>query len=187
MTSSVLFLLDTQVYNTTIVTMAEATTEYYYTDDNNQVVGPHTYAQLMHLRQQGELFDDTMVCEKGASKWVAFGDVMISQSKEKAKAAKEKTPKHANENINTDVNMPDISAILEEADLPLTCRLIRVVCRIVICFHTVGFFAGIGAGIGCLFKHANPGLGAAIGALVGMIVFIPILNKIESNEEDEQE
>lgn len=40
--------------------MVESTTEYYYTDDNNQVVGPHTLAQIKQLRQQGQILPPTL-------------------------------------------------------------------------------------------------------------------------------
>lgn len=73
--------------------------------------------------------------------------------------------------------------LLNLSRLPETCRLVRSVCRLVICTHVVALFCGIGAGVGGLFKHANPGLGAAIGAVAGGIVCAFVLKRLVKNEE----
>lgn len=70
--------------------MIESTTEYYYTDANNQVVGPHTLEQIKQLHQQGQLFNDTQVCKTGETKWLPLADVLSvlanNKRKEQAKA-----------------------------------------------------------------------------------------------------
>lgn len=80
--------------------MIENTTEYYYTDDNNQVVGPYTLAQIRKLRHQGQIFDDTQVCKAGETKWVQLGDVLavLANNKRKEQAMNiKKTPSSSNE------------------------------------------------------------------------------------------
>ncbi len=76
--------------------MLESTTEYYYTDDNNQVVGPHTLEHIKQLRLQGQLFDDTQVCKTGETKWLPLADVLSvlanNKSKEQAKPLHKMTP-----------------------------------------------------------------------------------------------
>lgn len=79
----------------TIDNMIEDTREYYYTDDNNQVDGPHSFVHLMQLRQDGKIFDDTLVCQTGESNWISFGDVLTTEARKKrAEQAKSitKTP-----------------------------------------------------------------------------------------------
>lgn len=65
--------------------MIENTTEYYYTEDGNQVVGPHSFSQIMQLRNLGKISDDTQVCKAGETKWTPFGDVLADVNKKQAK------------------------------------------------------------------------------------------------------
>ena len=76
-------ILDMNKIFYTIGTMIEGTTEYYYTDDNNQVDGPHSFVDLMQLRQDGKIFDDTLVCQTGESNWIPFADVLAAEARKK--------------------------------------------------------------------------------------------------------
>lgn len=160
--------------------------DYFYTDDSNHVNGPHSSEEILQLRDKGVIYDDTPICKKGDTRWLPLGKKLDLLTAETVQAFNR--PNETTENrFNNNADSPSVSTTLELADLPTTCRLIRVVCRLVLCCHIVGILGGIGAGIGSLFKHANPGLGALIGAIAGLIAFVIILNKIENYKEEEDE
>ena len=174
------YLTRHQIYNT-IVTMMDAMAEYYYTDDNNQVKGTYSFEHIMILRQEGKIFDDTQVCKKGESKWLPLGEVIAAHSKARRKAAILEAEEEDDDEEKENLPVPEL---LNLANLPATCRLVRVVCRFVIACHVIALVSGIGAGIGCLFKHANPALGALIGLVAGCVASYIVLKKIEDEQDD---
>ncbi len=164
-----------------MVAMMEGMDEYYYTDDNNQVKGAYSFEHIMILRQEGKIFDDTQVCKKGASGWLPLGEVIAARTKAKRRAARLAAEEDDDDERKENLPVPEL---LNLANLPATCRLVRVVCRFVIACHVIALVSGIGAGIGCLFKHANPALGALIGLAVGFIASYIVLKKIEDEQDD---
>lgn len=70
--------------------MEEEFSEYFYTNGNNQVVGPYSPDQILQLREQGAIFDDTLVCKNGDATWKPlerFLDTLVNEIRnQKAKA-----------------------------------------------------------------------------------------------------
>ena len=52
-------------------------TRYYYTDRNNQAIGPYTITELRQLQIGGQVSTETYIVEEGGKSWKPLGNLLV--------------------------------------------------------------------------------------------------------------
>jgi len=147
--------------------------KYFVFDNNLKQWGSALYTAQEIFRFPNAT-TETLLCSQDGTQTFTLAEMLKGEN-----------PTDATKRSDDNEERRSISKIVDLAELPTTCRLIRIVCRIVIFSHIIAIASGIGAGIGCLFRNANAELGAAIGGAVGFVACAVVLKKMENKRKKE--